>query len=173
MNFSNTNWIHKTIILISLIVLCEFANSQILNKNMELTVEVKCIDSEYIMIPQLKIFSKGISINLHKKLLFDNEINPIADCVFILQKRLKKSFINIYRSSLKHPMPDNGYFKFRNYKYGDALSDSINLKYYVPLEVGNYNIMIKLNYYIKGVKKTVYSNLYEFQVDFEPKDSIY
>ena len=166
----------KSICFIIMILCClsvTDVNAQVPDENLELSVEVRCIDSEYLMIPQLRILAKDKVIQLYKVLHYDNEANSVADCRFYLQKRYHRSYLNLYVSHFSNLLPGEDDFKFRDFKMGDSLNDSVNLKTFCPLDIGEYRIAIEMDYYESGEKHTVYSNYTPFQVKFRPKHSVF
>ena len=151
----------------------QFPVAQFENKNIALSVEVKCVDSQYVMIPQLKILDQSTQIQIHKKLYYDNESDPVADCMFYLQKLVGKHYVNMYVVAIRDPMPDDDFFKFRNFTKNDSLNDTINLQDYIPLEIGEYKLSINFNYYSHDKNLELDSDWIEFDVYFKPKGSIF
>lgn len=143
------------------------------NKNIQLSVEVKSLDSQYVMIPKLEILDNNTEVQIHKRLYFNNESNPNADCIFYLQKLVGRAYVNMYLVTFRHPLPDDDFLKFRNYRKNDSLKDTINLQHYIPLEIGEYRLSILFNYYSKGTKHTLATDWITFLVNFKPKRSIF
>src|SRR5258706_9726300 len=78
----------------------QFPQVQFENKNIALSVEVKCVDSQYVMMPKLKILDQNTQIQIHKRLYYNNESDPTGDCMFYLQKLVGKHYMNIYNDAL-------------------------------------------------------------------------
>lgn len=140
--------------------------------NIVLSAEVKCIDSQYVFIPHLKILDND-TIQIHKSLYYGNEAESLADCKFFLQKLVGRHYENIYIFSLREPLFDMGLLEFRNFTRKDSLSDSVNLQYFIPLDVNEYRFSIDLKYYSKDGMRTINSKWILFNVYFKPKGSIY
>jgi hypothetical protein len=155
------------------LIFADFASAQNWNKNLQLSVKVKIVDSEYLIIPHLKLLRDTQNVQIHKKLTYDNETNPTADCNFFLQKLIGKSYVNMYMSAYKQPIPNNDNFVLKRFKVFDTLKDTINLKEYIPLEKGKYRILITLNYYLDGIKYQINSDWFDFKVTFKPKNPLF
>jgi hypothetical protein len=141
--------------------------SQAFHENMLLTVEVKCIDSQYLMIPHLKILD-DTKIRIHENLIYGNEGESLADCKFILERLEGSYYENIYISSLREFFYDYDRFDFKNFSRVDFLSDTINLQDYIPLRIGEYKLYIAFDYYLNGEKNTLISDAVYFKVLFKP-----
>jgi len=160
------------------ILLCTFyqqagrAQEIKLNKEISVSARVECIDSEYVLIPSLKILSDTV-IQIHKKLKYGNEVDITADCRIYLQKLIGKVYVNIYVEAFRQLIPDDGYLELKNVTKNDTLYDTINLKMYAPLEPGEYRAAINFKYFLNGVKHEANSDWNEFKVTFSPKNSIF
>lgn len=164
-----------TQIIVPLVIFCAIPyNAQSQNfsqdKNIEIKVEVKYIDSEYLMIPKLIVLSKD-TIQIPKEIFYNIETDDLADCTFYLQKQLKKCYAHLYVDALRERPFSNDAFTLKDFKKGDVMADTIYLKDYCPLEIGDYKIMIKFYYFFKGNRQPIYSDEFKFQVKFPPKNS--
>jgi hypothetical protein len=154
-------------------IFADLASAQNWNKNLQLLVKVKEINSEYLIIPQLKLLYDSQNVQIHKKLTYDNEIDRTADCNFFLQKIIGRSYVNMYMSAYKQPITNDDNFVLKKFKVFDTLKDTINLKEYIPLEKGEYRIFITLNYYLEGIKYQINSDWFNFKVLFKPKNQLF
>jgi|GEM_PF-3293675 len=154
----------KIFILYLLLFFTKISFGQNHNPNIKLTGVLKIVDSQYLIIPQLKVLKDTQNIKIHKKLSYDNEANPTVDCIFFLQKVVGQNYINMYMQAFRSLIPDNDYFTFTKYTTKSSLNDTINLNEYFPFEPGKYRIMLVLNYYIKSAKSQVDSEWINFQV---------
>ena len=141
-----------------------------LYKDVIASVKVEYIDSEYLMIPRLKPISNNKNIQIHKKLVYGNETNPLADCKFYIQKLVGKFYVNQYVEAFRQLIPNDDYDKFKTIKNDVNLTDSINLSMYLPLEPGEYRIAIEFKYYINGNQREVTSEWFDFMVLIKPRD---
>jgi len=138
--------------------------SQNFNPHIKLTGSFKMVDSQYLIIPHLRVFKDNQGIKIHKKLVYGNEANPTADCIFILQKALGNTYVNVYWQTSYDLIPDSDYFLLTKFTTKSKLSDTLNLNTYYPFEAGSYRLLMTLNYYIKNVKRQVNSEWINFQV---------
>ena len=56
---------------------------------LKLTADVKTIDSQYILIPQLKVLEQGKTIQIHKSLYPGIETSPLADIKITVEKQVR------------------------------------------------------------------------------------
>ena len=150
-----------------------FATAQNWNRNLKLSVSVKIIDSEYLMIPHLILLSDSQNIKINQPLTYDNEKNTTADCNIFLQKVIGKSYVNMYVAAFRQPLLLENSAVLKRFKASDSIKDTINLKEYIPLENGEYRVLITLNYYLKGIKYQINSEWYNFNVSFKPKNQLF
>jgi hypothetical protein len=148
-------YIKRINLIIFFCLVCQFLQAQFGNKNIALSVEVKYVDSQYVMIPKLKILDDTTQIQIHKRLYYGSEYDQSADCMFYLRKLVGKNYINMYIEAIRERMLDDLDFTFRNFTKNDSLNDTINLQYYFPLEAGEYRLNIQFNYYSQGEKHTL------------------
>ena len=152
---------------------CLFLQAQFQNKNIALGVQVKCVDSQYVMIPKLKILDNTTQIQIHKRLSYGDESDNNADCIFYLQKLIGKRYVNMYVLAFKDFVTNDDFLILKDFTKNDSLNDTINLQYYIPLEIGEYILSVRLKYYSHGEECTLYSDRIEFNVIFKPKKSIF
>lgn len=133
-------------------------------------------DSVFYLVPQLTITDKKQSIQLHKTICYyPYQLSPgFCEGSFIVQKKVRYSYMNISMNRLFHPAYDEGYLQLRRYGYGDRLKDSVNLGFYFPFEVGaTYRLMLDMQYYYKGKSYTAEAEWVEFSIPYLPKNSPY
>lgn len=181
-NINNKNFDMKKISIsiifccICFSIKCQPANS--LNNDLKLTIEVGIRDSQYILIPRLKVLKKGAVIQIHKRLYFGNE-NDNHDYTIYLQKRIKGVYVNLWMElGVRTRVRDDDWYEFRNFAYGDSINvaekNIANLDFFCPLEVnGEYQAVVRLYYYIKGKRYSIYSEPYDFKVLFNSKNSMW
>lgn len=140
------------------------------------TAQVVEQDSVFYLVPQLTVTDKKQSIQLHKTICYYpyNRLSGLCEGSFIVQKKVRYSYMNISMDRLFHPAYDEGYLQFRRYGYGDRLKDSVNLGLYYPFEVGaTYRLLLDMQYYYKGKPYTAQADWVEFSIPYLPKNSIY
>ncbi len=91
----------------------------------------------------------------------------------ICKKLVKCTNVNISTNAFRQPMYDLNFFNLMDYKYGDSLNEHIDLEEYCPLTVGLYTIQLYLKYQIGGKEQMIQSDFYNFEVPFEPRNSIW
>ncbi len=153
-------------------VYAKFTYAQFGVKNIVLSVEVKCIDSQYVFIPHLRILDNEI-IRIHKRLYYGNEATITADCKFYLQKLVGKHYQNIYVFALSHPLPDKNFYEFNNFTKRNSLKDTVNLQEFIGLDINEYRLSIEFSYYSKGLLRKINADWVTFNVLFKPKGSIF
>jgi hypothetical protein len=136
-----------------------------------LSGEVKVIDSQYILILKLSVFGDK-EIFIDKSRYFDHGQYTIAQNRLNLLKIVRKSFVNIYTSELKQPMFIDWEMTGKVTKQ-HPLVDTINIANYYPLELAKYLISAYIDYSYKSAKHTASSNEMPFTVSFLPKNTEY
>jgi len=139
----------KTFIsIITLLLSINKASSQIIDSLLpkdadyvSLTAEVKLIDSEYYLIPQLKVLAKDSVIQIPARLYYCiGDIDKDADISFSVEKIVACRYQRVYFvKNIDRFYKDTS---TRNYRYGDSLNDRIKLDDFVGLEVGKYQICV-------------------------------
>ncbi len=152
------------ILLFSIFITITLKGQFLPEKNLHLTVSISIIDSNYRIKPKLSVLSDTFKIQIHKKILFGNEDETDADCIFYLQKIIQGHQVNMYNLAYR----DDFSFLDRSlieYGFNDSLKDSVLLNSYLPpLETGTYRTFVVFRYYLNGIKKEITSDDSYFEV---------
>jgi len=149
-----------------------------INNDLQLTIEVKNVDSQFILVPSLKVIRKDRVIQIYKRLYFGNEQDPF-DYIIYLKKKINGLYVNLYREmGVRTRVLDDDWYELRNFTYGDTINvekkNTANLDYFCPLEVnGEYEVTVRFYYYVKGKRYSIDSEPYYFKAHFRPKNSMW
>jgi hypothetical protein len=138
-------------------------------KYLKLSAEVKYVDSQYVLIPHLEVLAKDSSIQIHKRLYYDNLNRANTDLSFEVQRSVGCGYETISFDVIGLRDYDENFDLFRDYKYGDSLTDTIYLDYYCALEIGKYHILLSLDFKKNGEDGILNSEWYDFDIPFESK----
>jgi hypothetical protein len=131
-------------------------------------------DSQYFLIPRLIVKAKGLKVKVPNRFFYtDGNASEAGTAKFYLKREISTVFVNISLSGIRHPDFSEDYYSKKTYGYNSALSDTINLKLYYPLEPASYIIRLEIDYEYKGKKYTAQSTPQYFEVLFKPKNSIW
>lgn len=141
-----------------------------------LEVEIKAIDSDYIIIPKLINNSKSEIIFIPKQFSYrgGREVSEYFTGSIILRKQIGKVYVFLTVDEIQDPfLDDSGHLFTRRFGKKDRLADSLYLKDYFPIEKGEYSLMLILSFKYKGRKYCVQSDWLNFKEDFIPKNAPY
>jgi hypothetical protein len=136
----------------------------------KLKASIQIIDSQYILITNMTI-SKKESIEIKRDRFYD-----IGDCENIhagklyLRKAVRNMYVGIITDALRHPVYSPGFDSLIKISDTNTISDTTYLDNIYPLEIGEYKLMVELEYYYKKKKYRAQSSFVEFQVRYLPKN---
>ena len=162
----------KYTLLLVILFISQNTIGQNKDQGVELMVEVKELDSQYVLIPKLKVISQNDSIEIPGRLSYTNEVEGNADCNIYMLKKMGDVYVHIYLPRFAQPIINDD-LKFRTFKSTSQLSDTIDLNSYVPLEPGRYVTYVKLRYYRGNNEFSVISNFCDFSVRFIAKEALF
>jgi len=140
--------------------------------NIKLSANVVYSDSEYLLVPKLEVSDNNREMYIPKHISYGNEID-LVDCNIYMQRLIGKSYLNIYLAGFHDKMFNDSSNKLMHFTPGSTLLDTINLKGLIPLEIGEYRVMLVLKYFDRGREMTCDSKWHEFSVFIKPRNSIF
>ena len=136
----------------------------------KLSGEVKLIDSQYILILTLSVSGKN-EISVDKIRYFDQGEYSIATNRLFLHKLVRRTIVNIYTDHFGDRMFDEDWDKKIKVTAQKPITDTVNLGYYYPFEIGQYSITAQIDYWNKSTQHTATSNEAQFLVSYLPAKS--
>lgn len=149
------------------------AKCQIQSDSIVCDVKVINSDSQYYLIPELIMIPKS-GIEMPKNRFYVTARNDnSADGILIFQKIIGTTYVNLFVDILRHRPYDKDWDVNEIIKSNSTLNDTLNIANFIPLEPGEYRVMLDLKYWEKGKRKSIVSEWKEFRVYYRPKGSIF
>lgn len=141
----------------------------------DFTAEMVIKDSQYFIVPKLKLKTIGQKIQIPKQRVYVDGVamQGFSNAKIFLLKKISRTFTYITLNRMHDYRSLEEADKNIDYKKGDVLYDTINLQHLYPIDIGEYCLILELTYLCKGEKITIQSRELFFSIPFRPKNGIY
>jgi len=145
-------------------------SAQNFNDNIKLTIELQETDSQFYLVPHLKVFKDTQQIQI-KKLIYFGFGDCFDEGTFTLEKLIGNVYVNLSIFSLPQEFENQDLYIYINFTSKDSINYHVNLGHYIPLEPGKYRTLFKIPYLLNGLQVKVYSEYLFFEISHRPKNS--
>lgn len=172
---SDKNYKMKILVISLFVLMFKTSKSQDIDTNIDTSGLVKCygsvieIDSNYLLIPFLKVLDQKKKIKINRINVFSAyRGGEVSNGNLFLQKKVMSAIVNITPTYFISPMWGEDTNEMIEYGYGDYINDTINLGQKYPMDLGKYFISFVLEYFYEGRQYWAYSEWIEFDVKLPP-----